>query len=157
MCAGLATSCPPFLAALNEYRIMNEIVTWIESHPISIDIVKWLALIALAWFAGVFRFLKSYSKRPSLSIVSEASLCFLEKMDSFQGCNNVSRAAYMIDLTIRNPTSERIVIESFFMSYVIDKPLRFLSHTYHPVSMPSRPRKEMGSSTKVSKVFFFKF
>lgn len=136
---------------------MDEFVSWIESHPTTVDILKWGGLLLLAWLSGIFRFVRNYAKRPSISLIAEASRCYVEEIDEFEGSKNVIRAAFLVDVTVRNPTKERIVVESFSLSYVKNKPLYFRSAEYHPVTMPNRPRQEMGSGTKVSKVFFSKF
>ena len=136
---------------------MEEIVNWIEAHPTTVDVFKWGALLLVAWVSGLFRFIRNYSRKPSISVISEASRCYIEEMEEYEGCKNVVRAAYLVDVSVRNPTKERIVVESFSLSYIKNKPLFFRSPEFHPVTMPNRPRQEMGAGTKISKVFFSDF
>ncbi len=136
---------------------MDEFVIWIESHPITMDLMKWGGLLLVAWLSGFFRFIRNYAKRPSISLIPETSRCFVEEIDEFEGRKNVIRAAFLVNVIVRNPTKERIVVESFSLSYVNDKLFSFRSVEHHPVTMPNRPRQEMGSGTKVSKVFFSNF
>lgn len=136
---------------------MEEIAKWIEAHPITVDLFKWGTILLLAWITGFFRFVRNHARKPSISVIPEASRCYIEQMDEFDGCKDVIRAAYLVDVTVRNPTNEKIVVESFSLSYIKNKPLFFRSVEFHPVTMPSRPRQEMGSGTKISKVFFSNF
>jgi len=130
------------------------VIKWVEAHPNSIDILKWVALLILAWVAGLFGWVKKLTKKPSSSIISEASMCLVEKLDEHQGQTDAVRSGFLLDVTVRNPTSELVVVESFSLSYRTSKYLFSWSQEYHNVSLPSRPRQVMGSGIKWSKVFF---
>lgn len=136
---------------------MEPIFQWIESHSVTVDALKWSALLLVAWLSGFFRFIKNLIRKPKIKIISEASRCSLEHFEEFNGDKNVVRAAYVLDVTVTNPTNEKVVIESFFMTYPRRKFWRKKSRPLHPTPMPSRPRQDIGGKTKLSKVFFSNF
>ncbi len=133
---------------------IDSILGWIEQHPVTIEMVQWAALLLVAWLSGVFRLLRRYKRRCRLEVSSPTSRCFVEELEEFDGQKQVMRVAFLIDATVTNPTNEKAVIERFALSYQPEKIWPpFLGRLY-AITMPSRPRSEMGGATKLSKVFF---
>ncbi|MZH02992.1 MAG: hypothetical protein F3745_06260 [Nitrospinae bacterium] len=134
-----------------------ELVTWIESHPTTIEVSKWVLLFIIAWLSGVFKLIRKYTKKSQLKIIDTASFCFVDDINEFQGHTNVVRVAFLIDVSVINPTNEKIVIESFSLRYLTKRYFKKYSNSLYSSTLPNRPRAEMGSGIKISKVFFTDF
>ena len=132
-------------------------INWIESHPITVDLVKWIAIIVIAWATGVFRFISSFIKKPIIEIISDASHVFIERLEDGEGLDHVVRATFIIDLDVVNPTNDKVHVRYFRLRFSRNKLLGLFSKEMHAISLPARPRTKMGESYKVSKVFFTYF
>lgn len=66
-------------------------------------------------------------------------------------------AAFLLDAEITNPTNEKISVKRFTLSYQRNKFWFPMSKELLSTSLPARPRQEIGSVMKMSKVFFSKF
>lgn len=97
---------------------ISDLIIWIEGHPTTVEIIKWIILLLLAWGAGLFRVLRKYTRRSQLEVIDTASLCFIEEMGEYEGNPNATRVAYLINISVKNPSSEKVVIESFSLSYL---------------------------------------
>jgi len=133
---------------------IEQITTWLELHPVTVSILEWGIIILVAWATGIFRVIRNYTRKCKVNIIDSASKCLIEKFDELDDKKNVVRASFLVDLTVTNPTNERIVIESFSLSFYDHKGWLSKSKELHPITMPNRPRQEMGSGVKFSKVFF---
>lgn len=132
-------------------------IDWIEQHQVTIDLLKWTALLVLAWTAGIFRFFSGLTRTPKIRVVSTASRCLIQHMEEFEGRKKVMRATFLLNVEVVNPSSEKVVVQRFMLSYWRSLPFFPRSKELHSITLPARPRQEMGSGTKVSKVFFSNF
>lgn len=133
-----------------------EVFTWIESHRVTVGLTQSLALILLAWLAGAFRLLQALTRKPSVRIVDSASFVFIER-PSIQGKENALRAAYVINVSLVNSSTERIVLDQFSLSYQTGNPFRSFKQRLVRIAFPARPRKRLGSGFKMMGVWFTNF
>ena len=136
---------------------ISSLIIWIENHPATTEIIKGVILLLIAWGAGVFRLLGKFTKRGQLEIIDTASICFIEEKDEFEGHKNLVRVAYLINITMRNPSNEKVVVESFALSHLSTNKFKPYPKGIHSSTLPNRPRLEMGSGIKLCKVFFTNF
>lgn len=132
-------------------------INWIEAHPITVDLIKWLTVIVIAWATGVFRFISSFIKKPNIEIITDASRIYIERLDDEENQRNVVRATFVIDADVVNPTNDKVHVRYFRLRFSRNKPLGIFSKEMHAISLPTRPRTKMGENYKVSKVFFTYF
>ena len=133
-----------------------EVFTWIESHRVTVGLTQSLALILLAWLAGAFRLLQALTRKPSIRIVDSASFVFIESA-SIEGKENALRAAYVINASLVNSSTERIVLDQFSLSYQTVNPFRSFKQRLVRIAFPARPRKRLGSGFKMMGVWFTNF
>ena len=50
---------------------------WIEDHQATVDLLKWLALLVIAWAAGLFRYLRDLTRTPRLAVSEVVSRCLI--------------------------------------------------------------------------------
>lgn len=136
---------------------LSVIIDWIESHEKTVDVLKWLVLLFLAWVAGAFRFLRAKFRTPSATLEEATSRCLVEEFAEFQGHQNAVRATFLIEVGVLNPTPERVVVQHFSLAI----PRRKLWLRWRPelvaLSLPNRPRHPMGSGQKLLKNWFSNF
>lgn len=125
---------------------LADLIKWVEAHPTTIGIV----LFALAGL----KIFKKITLRSKLEIIDTASLCFIEEKDEFEDHKNLVRVAFLINASVRNPSNEKIVVESFSLSYLTKRSFRAWSQNLYRRTLPNRPRTKMGSGVKYSNVFF---
>jgi hypothetical protein len=133
-----------------------EVITWIENHRVTVGLTQSLALILLAWLAGAFRLLQALTRKPSVRIVDSASFVFIESV-SIEGKENASRAAYVINASLVNSSTERIVLDQFSLSYQTANPFRSFKQRLVRIAFPARPRKRLGSGFKMMGIWFTNF
>lgn len=46
----------------------SPLVDWIESHEKTVDLLKWVALLLVAWAVGLFKFLRQKFRLPIATI-----------------------------------------------------------------------------------------
>ncbi len=136
---------------------LTDLTNWLEAHPVTISVIQWVAIIAIAWIAGVFRLLKKYTRKCKAILIPSTSRCLIEKFKELDGKHNVVRSSFLVDVKIINPTSERVVIEEFTLSYYKNNKWNTISKELQATSLPNRPRQKMGSGIKYMKVFFTNF
>lgn len=132
----------------------NNIISWIEAHPTIIDLIKWVVLIAVGFFTGIFGFFRKYNERPIIKI-TEASKCLLLE-ENIKG-QVQKQAAYILYISIKNPTIDYVVAEQFYISFKKDNFLKSYSQKMERVTLPSRPIKRVGEIQIASSVFFTDF
>lgn len=136
---------------------IESVIEWIESHEKTVDLLKWIALLLVAWVAGAFRFLRNNLRRPSATIEEVTSRCLIEKFSEFQGHKDAIRATFLVEVGVLNPTSESAVVRYFSLGV----PRRRLWRRWKPelvaLSLPNRPRHQMGSGVKFLKNWFSNF
>lgn len=133
-----------------------EVFTWIESHRVTVGLAQSLALFLLAWLAGAFRLLQSLTRKPSIRIGDSASFVFIES-PSIEGKDNALRVAYIINSSLVNSSTERIVLDQFSLSYQTINPFRSFKQRLVRIAFPIRPRKRLGSGLKMMGVWFTNF
>lgn len=133
-----------------------EVFTWIESHRVTVGLAQSVVLILLAWLAGAFRLLQALTRKPSVRIVDSASFVFIES-PSIEGKENALRAAYVINASLVNSSRERIVLDQFTLSYQTANPFRSFKQKLVRIAFPARPRKRLGSGSKMMGVWFTNF
>jgi hypothetical protein len=133
-----------------------EVITWIESHRVTVGLTQSLALILLAWLAGAFRLLQALTRKPIVRIVDSASFVFIDSV-SIEGKENALRAAYVINASLVNSSKERIVLDQFSLSYQTANPFRSFKQILVRIAFPARPRKRLGSGFKLMGVWFTNF
>ncbi len=133
------------------------LVDWIESHEKTVDLLKWLALLLVAWAVGLFKFLRQKFRLPIATIEEHTSRCLIEEFDEFQGHTNVVRASFLIEAGLVNTTSEPVVIRHFSLAVRRRRPWRPWKPELIALSLPARPRHPTGSSVKLLKNWFSKF
>lgn len=142
---------------LPDFPSIEAIVSWIESHGKTVDLLKWVVLLFLAWVAGIFRFLHNKLRKPSATFEQATSRCLVEEFPEFQGHNNAVRATFLVEVGLLNPTSERVVVRHFSLAV----PRRKLWRRWKPelvaLTLPSRPRHQMGGTQKLLKSWFSNF
>lgn len=135
----------------------EQVFDWIESHEKTVDLLKWATVLLLAWAVGIFKFIRQRLRQPVASIEMVSSRCLLEDFSEFRGHKNVVRASFLIEVGLMNPTSEPVVIRHFSLAVRRKK----FWHSWKPLmialTLPSRPRHEMGSGTKLLKSWFSNF
>jgi hypothetical protein len=95
-------------------------------------------------------------RAPSVRIVDSASFVLMEGL-SIEGKDNASRAAYIINASLVNSSTERIVLDQFSLSYQTLNPLRSFRQRLVRIAFPARPRKRVGSGIKMMGVWFTDF
>lgn len=136
---------------------MNDIILWIESHDVTVGILQWLALLAIAWFSGLFRLVRRRTIKPKLRIVPTASFVFLEEFAEFGDYKNVARASFVLNVGLSNRTNEKIVVEEFNLSFRARSLWRSYRQKLVRLAFPNRPRKRVGQSTKFMGVWFTEY
>jgi len=142
---------------MQELPSLNDVVTWIEAHDTTVDALKWLLIILFAWFVGVFRFVRTKLKRPSLEIEELTSRCTWEYFDEHEGNKDSVRAILLIEAGINNPTTDPIVIRDFTISIKRQKRWPIWHYELNAVTLPNRPRLVVGGLTKLLKNWFSNF
>ncbi|WP_417070487.1 hypothetical protein [Niveibacterium terrae] len=136
---------------------ISTIVSWIEAHGKTVDLLKWFVLLLVAWLAGAFSFVRSKLRTPSATIEEATSRCLVEEFAEFQGHKNAVRATFLVEVGLLNPTSERVVVRHFSLAVQRRRVWRTWKPELVALSLPSRPRHQTGSGSKVLKNWFSNF
>jgi hypothetical protein len=93
----------------------------------------------------------------SATIEEATSRCLVEEFSEFQGHRNAVRAAFLVEVGVLNPTPEKVIVRHFSLAV----PRRRLWRRWKPelvaLSLPNRPRHQMGSGMKLLKNWFSNF
>lgn len=133
---------------------MDDIFIWLETHPTTINFLQWTLVVVIAWFSGVFRWLRTKTRSPKLEVVPTASMAFLENLGEFKGVANTIRISFIVHASIINKTTDRIVIDRFKLSYRSSHILKSMQQKILRQAFPSWPRKRLGESYKLMGAFF---
>ena len=136
---------------------MEEITKWLEAHPVSVSVLLWIGAFLVAWFAGAFRWLRSFTRKSRLRLVPEASAVFVENIEEHNGQTECVRAAFVLHAVVTNRTSEKIVVDAFGLSYAAINRFRRFRQNLLRLAFPARPRKPVGTGTKFLSVWFTRF
>lgn len=136
---------------------VDSFTQWIEGHPATVDVLKWAALLLIAWGTGAFTYLRNLTRKPRVRVSEVTSRCFLESYDEFEGLRDAERASLLLDIQVSNRSSSEIVVWTFDMQ--IRRRLRFRpwGPRISAVSLPNRVRHTMGSGVKIMRNWFARF
>ncbi|MFZ2752811.1 MAG: hypothetical protein WAZ48_05135, partial [Lysobacteraceae bacterium] len=137
--------------------ILTDIISWIESHGSTVDLLKWIAVGILAWAIGAFRFLKAKLKRPKLEIESFTSRCSWEELGVLDDHDHNARIVFLIEAGVNNPTTDPIFIRDFTLQIKRLKRWPIWHQSLHPVTLPNRVRQDIGATTKLLTNWFSNF
>ena len=140
-----------------DLSLFSPVVDWIESHEKTVDLLKWIALLLVAWAVGLFKYLRQKLRQPFATIEEHTSRCLVEEFAEFQGHKNALRASFLIEVGLVNPTSEAVVIRHFSLAVRRRKFWRAWEPEMVALSLPNRPRQHMGSGMKFLKNWFSNF
>lgn len=94
-------------------ELLTASIDWIEAHEHSVDLLKWIAAAIAAWALGVFRAIRAWTLRPSISITDKYSHCFAEQHSELEAYEDVTLLAFVLDAAIMNPTGSKIGVQTF--------------------------------------------
>lgn len=137
--------------------MFDDLITWIEDHDTTVDLVKWITLVVLAWVSGAFQLLWRYRRRPRLEIAETASFVYLEHPIDCDGKPNGARASFIINASLVNASNEKIVLAHFELSFRSISFWRSHRQRLLRFAFPSRPRKQVGTGTKYMGVWFTEY
>lgn len=134
--------------------MLNDVVTWIEAHEVTVGLLEATALFLVAWFGGLFSYFRRFRARPSVRIQDTASFVFLETVAATGEHPEGLRASFVINASLVNSSNEKIVLDQFELSYRTRSFRRSFSQRLLRLGFPSRPRKRLGESEKYMGVWF---
>jgi hypothetical protein len=130
---------------------------WLESHPVTVDVTKWILVIAAVWISGAFTALRRFTQRPHVEIYGPACFCYLEDYKDPESGKDSTLAVFVLNPAIKNPSDRSFEIDKMLLSYDCQHFFRKFQQELFPVSFPARPRKAFGVGVKVLPVFFTRF
>lgn len=136
---------------------MASIIDWLEAHAVTVDLAKWVAVIVVAWFGGVFKFLRQFNQRPKLEVHGPAGFCYLEERKDDGTGRTSTLAVFVLNPAIENPSDRSFEIARFLFGFDCHHIFRRFRQQLFHVSFPNRPQKKFGAGTKILPVFFTNF
>jgi hypothetical protein len=140
-----------------DVTFLDRLVDWIESHEKTVDLLKWLVLLLVAWAVGLFKWIRQKLRQPIATLQEETSRCFVEEFNEFEGKKNVVRASFLLEVGLTNTTPEPVHIRHF--SLLVRR--RTFWRPWRPrlsaLSLPARPQHATGSSLRLLKNWFSNF
>ena len=136
---------------------MDDFLTWLEAHKVTVGIIQWAILLILAWLSGLFRIIRKYTIKPKLEIVPTASVVFIENIEEQGSYRNLVRASFIINAGLINRINERIVLDKCYLSFETEKFWRRYKQKLLRIAFPARPRKVIGTGIKYMGVFFTEY
>ncbi|WP_353402515.1 hypothetical protein [Duganella hordei] len=88
-------------------------IGWIEAHEHTVDLFKWIVAGLAAWLLGVFRAIRAWALRPSISITETYSHCFTEQHAELDTYSDVTLFAFVLDAVVMNPTTSKVGVQTF--------------------------------------------
>ena len=131
---------------------METIVTWIESHSVTVGLVS----AALVGFGGLLgKFLLKRSAK--LEVYGPAGLCYVEDHKDPKTGRESRLAVFILNPAIKNHSDRNFQIDRFYLGYDCLRFDRKFRQKLFATSFPARPRKQMGNGQKILSVFFTKY
>src|SRR3546814_8048754 len=96
-------------------------------------------------------------KRPKLEIESFTSRCIGQELGVVDGNDHNARVVFLVEAGINNPTTDPIVVRDFTLKVKRLKGWPVRNHPLNEVTIPSRVRHNIGSTTKLLKNWFSNF
>lgn len=137
--------------------MLPEVIDWIETHEKTVDLLKWAAVLLVAWASGAFAYLRRYRLRPRLEIAETASFVYLEHPSEPKSPAPATRASFIINASLVNSSNERVVLDHFELSFRSFHFWRSYRQRLLRLAFPSRPRKRVGEVTKYMGVWFTEY
>lgn len=135
---------------------LSSLTQWIETHQATVDLLKWLALLVIAWAAGLFRYLRDFTRTPRISVSEVISRCLIVEKP-YEDHVDATRAIYLLNIEVANRSSERIVVSSFEIRHKWLRALPKWSPRSSAVSLPNRVHHKMGGGIKLMRNWFAYF
>ncbi|SEG74863.1 hypothetical protein [Halopseudomonas aestusnigri] len=136
---------------------LAEAILFIESNETTIDLLKWAVVGLVAWMLGIFRYLKTKLKRPTLEVEAFTSRCSWEELGEIDGNPGNVRVILLIEAGINNPTTEPIVVRYFTLHVKRLKSWPIWNEALNPTTLPCRVRHVVGDVTRYLKNWFSNF
>lgn len=133
------------------------LIDWIEAHPVLVDSAKALLILIAAWFAGLGRLLGRLRRKCRVRVVEPVSRCYLEEFEEYQGFKDAARASFLVSVAVTNPTTEKVVVESFTLRFQSKRAWWPRSVALDPSPLPARPRVTIAAMTKLSRTWFINY
>ncbi|MFO0795580.1 MAG: hypothetical protein U0586_16125 [Candidatus Brocadiaceae bacterium] len=138
---------------------MNEIVSYIETHPQLIKLLIFIAGVTIAWFTGALKAIKGLSDKLENKIrvninKTTATITILNEF-KHNNLHDAQRFAFWLSVTIQNPTEKTQTISGFELKFK-NKRNRW-SDTLAAVTFPSIPRMTVGDNIKYLPVYYTHF
>lgn len=137
--------------------MLIDITGWIESHEVTVGLLKGLAVIFIAWIGGVFAYLKRFRAKPYLRLVETASFALVERIPATSERPDGVRTSFIINVSLVNASNERVVLDQFELSYRTIGYWRSYRQRLLRIAFPSRPRKQVGEGLKYMGVWFTEY
>lgn len=135
---------------------MPDFIAWIEQHKVTVGLFQTALLLLVGWITGLFSYLRKKARKPKLRIIESASFVFLERLDH-DGKPDSVRTSLVINASLINASSEKIVLEEFLLSYRTHNLIRSHRQRLLRIAFPVRPRKRLGNGIKYMGVWFTEF
>jgi len=133
---------------------LDDVLSWIEQHDKTIELLKWVGLLLVAWAAGLFRYLRTLTRKPKALVSEVTSRCLIEEIDEHEGQRDVVRAALLLEVEVCNRSSEPVVVRTMEVRIRRLKPIRRWGPWLSAVSLPNRVHHQMGSGIKLMRNWF---
>lgn len=135
---------------------VSALIEWVEAHQTTVDLLKWIFLIAVAWAVGLFRYVGDLTRKPRIAISEEMSRCLLQERP-FQEHADAARAVFLLNIEVANRSSARIVVNAFEIRYQRRIGILKWGKPSSAVSLPNRVHQKMGGGTKIMRNWFAMF
>ncbi|MCG6170136.1 hypothetical protein [Leptospira sanjuanensis] len=137
---------------------MNDIMTFIETHPETNKIMLFILGLIVAWISGIFKLIRLYIEKLDIRLrleiePSSARILYLKESEDGKGFSK--RFAIWLNLSIANPSEKLLSIKRFELKFR-NKDNKW-SESLFPTTFPSSPRTKVGDSVKIFPVFFTRF
>lgn len=137
---------------------MNEIVNYIETHPQLVNLLIFITGVAIAWFTGALKAIKSLSETLENKIrinITKTTATMTILKEFTHNDLPAQRFAFWLSVDIKNPTDKIQTISDFEIRFK-DKRNRW-SKPLVAITFPSIPRMTVGDNLKYLPVFFTRF
>lgn len=118
-------------------------IDWIEAHEHTVDLLKWIVAGIVAWALGVFRAIRAWASRPSISVGEKYSHCFIEHHSELGPHNDTNLIVLVLDAIVMNPTNLHFGVHTFELQLRRRGLWRRWTTTATAIGFPTMPRTPM--------------
>jgi hypothetical protein len=129
-------------------EILNPTISWIEAHEHTVELLKWLTVGLIAWSLGIFRVLREWTSRPSISINPAYSHCYYEVHSTLGSHTDIALLTLVIDVELSNPTNHPAALRMFEVRIKKKGHLGGWTKAVKLVGFPAMPRTPMPSGNE---------